>query len=289
MRAQIERIEKLRERAVLVLAASSLEMDMLPPLYDALLELGDTERLDVVFYCRGGLVNAARRIGLLLHEVSTHVCFIVPLHCESSGTIAALAAHEIIAGPMAGFSPVDPHLQSEQRQDSDGAPDAIAAENIRLFATMCQDWFGMPEREAQAQSLSALCAAIFPTTLTSFYRATLETQGVCRELLARSMGDRSEEARAKIVDQLLFGYHSHTFSLTQRDLKALGLPVRRDGEIEKAAWKLAHEIRRSRGAEAPCCEEGERVSAILATRNLTRRQCRHPGASRSRWEACETV
>jgi hypothetical protein len=288
MRAQIEKIERKRASTVLVLAATNLEMDILPALYDALRERGDTERLDVVLYCRGGMVSAARRIALLLHEYSARICFIVPLHCESSGTILALAGHEIIAGPMASFSPVDPHLQTDHQQKSGGQPDTISVEDIRLFGKMAQDWFGMPELEAQSRALSAMCTSIFPTALTSFYRAMNETRAVCREMLARSMGDGSEEIRSGIVDQFLCGYHSHTFSLTQRDLLGLGLPAQRDAGIESIAWEMASELRQSLGGGVRRSEEDDWVSTIIATRATTRRQRYRPGPFAPRWEVSET-
>ncbi|HEX4158762.1 MAG TPA: hypothetical protein VHY79_09815 [Rhizomicrobium sp.] len=272
---------------MLVLATTNLEMDILPALYDTLCERGDTGRLDVVFYCRGGIVSAARRIALLLHEFSSHICFIVPFYCESSGTIAALAGHEIIAGPAASFSPVDPHLNSAQEQSSEGSG-AISAENVRLFADMCRDWFGMPEPEAQTQSLSVMCANVFPTTLTAFYRSMLETRDICSELLARSMRDRPEEIRSRIVDRLLFGYHSHIFSLSHHDLSALGLPVRRDARIERIAWEMVHELRQSVGAGVRRSEEDDWVGTIIATRATTRRQRYRPGSFTPQWDVGET-
>jgi hypothetical protein len=289
MLSSIEGIERKRESAVVVLATTNLEMDILPVLYDALLERENTGRLDVVLYCRGGIVSAARRIGLLLHEFSSHIGFIVPLCCESAGTIVALAGHEIIAGPMASFSPVDPHLQSEQQQKGpDGQPAAISVEDIRLFTKMSQDWFGIPEIEARNQALSIMCANIFPTALTSFYRATLETRDICRELLARSTDERSDEISSKIVDQLLFGYHSHLFSLTAKDLESLGLPVRHDRRVETIAWEIAIELRQSIGAGARRSEEDEWVSTMIATRAVTRRQRYRPGSFLPRWEVRET-
>jgi hypothetical protein len=288
MRAHIETIERKRESAVLILAATNLEMDILPALYDALRERGNTGRLDVVLYCRGGIVNAARRIALLLHEFSSRICFIVPLYCESSGTILALAGHEIIAGPTASFSPVDPHLQADHHQKSGGQPDAISVEDVRVFSRMAQDWFGMPEAEAQSQALSVMCANIFPTALTSFYRTTHESRGVCRELLARSMGDQPEDLRSKIADKLLSGYHSHAFSLTYQDLGALGLPVQRDARIENIAWEIAGELRQSLGGGVRRSEDDAWVNTIIATRTATRCQRYHPGPFAPRWEINET-
>jgi hypothetical protein len=232
-------------------------------------------------------VTAARRIALLLHEFSSHICFIVPYCCESSATIIVLAGHEIIAGPVASFSPVDPHLQSDQSASS-AEPNAISVQNIRLFARMCQDWFGTSESEGKSTSLSVMCSNFFPATLTAFYRSTLEAQEVCNELLTLSMSDEPADVRAGIVDKLLFGYHSHEFSLRRQDLSALGLPVRRDDDLENIAWTMARELQQSVGIGNRVSEDDDWVSAVLATRTVTRRQRRRAGSLPPRWEVCET-
>ncbi len=79
---QIIDIESLRDSKVLVLSASNLELEILPQLYDQLLTMGKVKRLDVVLQSRGGIVNAARRIALLLRQFTEHLCFIVPYYCE---------------------------------------------------------------------------------------------------------------------------------------------------------------------------------------------------------------
>jgi hypothetical protein len=287
MRAYIERLESMNKSTTLVLATSTLDMDLLPALYDALQECGKAARLDVVIYCRGGLVNAARRIALLFHQYSPHIRFIVPHYCESSGTVAALSAHEIVAGPVASFSPFDPMLQGEPSK-SDTDPHAISAEDVRLFAKMSRDWFGLSENDASVQTMSAMSANFFPTTLTSFYRIALETREVCNELLSLSMREQSEKARSGIVDKLMFGYHTHTFSLTRDDLQSLGLPIRRDAAAEAVAWDIADEWRKFRIAEARKPKDEDRINSLIATRSTTRVECRHAQSFTKAWEVRDT-
>lgn len=51
--ALIEQIETVRNSRVLVFAASHLEREILPTLYDVLKDMGRCERLDVVAYIKG--------------------------------------------------------------------------------------------------------------------------------------------------------------------------------------------------------------------------------------------
>lgn len=286
IRRLIEEIEARRDSTVLVFAASHLEVDLLPELYDVLRGLERSARLDVVFYCKGGVVNAARRIALLLHELTDHLAFIVPHRCESAGTITALAAREIVAGPVAIFSPIDPLLQAPPSTSGEGPP-AISSEDVRLFSQMAKDWFGLEEGEAKRQAMSVLCENIFPTTLTSFYRSILEARAICAELLSLHLASEPEARRAAIADQLLFGHHSHTYALTRDDLAALGLPIHRDGPIEDLAWEIARGLRGTLGGGVRRSLEDDWFDAIFATRSGVRRRRRGHGGLEPVWEAGE--
>lgn len=276
-------LEERRASSLIVFAASNLELELLPALYDILRATGRVERLDVLLYCRGGIVNAARRIALMLNDFTDHLAFIVPDRCESSGTIAALAGREIVAGPAAIFSPIDPALEASATPSGD-APPAVSAEDVRLFGKMAGDWFGLDQAEAARHALSALCESFFPTTLTSFYRSTLEVQQICEELLSLHRSDASGEAKAQIVEKLLFGHHSHSFALTGGDLAGLGLPVRRDAAVEDLGWEVARELRATIGGGARATDNDDWIDALLITRKGGMRRRRSPGGLAPTWE-----
>lgn len=271
---------------MLVLGASNLDIDLLPSLYEALCRIGHVERLDVVVYCRGGEVNAARRMALLFHEFTNHLSFIVPHHCESAGTVMALAGTEIVAGSLALFSPIDPLLNASD-SSRESAPDALSSQDIRLFWKMSQDWFGLEERQARARSLTLLCESIFPTTLTSFYRCTLELRNIGDELLALHMSDRPE-VRKKIVEALIFDFHSHGYAITRDELRNLGLPVKTHGSVEHAAWAIACEIRTFMGPESRMSLDDDWHDSVIATREGGMRRRRIRNAPASIWDAIDT-
>lgn len=283
IRRQIEEIEARRRSRVIVFAASNLEIETLPALYDTLRDVGYAERLDILFYCRGGVVSAARRIALLLHDFTGHLSFLVPDRCESSGTIAALAAHEIVAGPAAVFSPVDPLLQAPLSATGE-LPPAISAQDVRLFGEMSRAWFGLAEEEARLKAMAVLCESIFPTDLTSFYRSTLEVEAVCLELLSLHMPEGAEEARSKIVDGVLYGHHSHRFPLSREDMQKLGLPIRSEPATEDLAWEVARTLRRSVGGAARPTEQDDWIDVLLVTRGSSRQRRRSPGGLGPVWE-----
>ena len=280
--AQFQEIERDRNSQVLLFACSNIDIDVLPSLFEALNEIGYSERLDLVLYCRGGVVNAARRMMLLLHEFTDHLSILVPHHCESSGTIMALGAHEVIAGPLALFSPIDPLLNSMHPQ-AEGAPGAISAQDIRLFGEMARNWFRLDEQDACVQSLSMLSGSIFPTTLTSFYRSSLELKEIGEQLLALQLPDEAPEKRSGIIDQLLFGYHSHGYFLTREELKELGLKVRHAPEIEALIWDLSRQIRKIVGGGLRKLPDEAWNDTLIATAKTVRIRQREPGTISTNW------
>src|SRR3989338_1865805 len=109
-RSTLAQIEQRRDSKVLVLAATNLDLDLLPQLYNELQASGPVRQLDLVLQSRGGEVNASRRIAMLLRSYCEQLHVLVPFYCQSAATLLALAADQIIAGELAMFSPIDPHL-----------------------------------------------------------------------------------------------------------------------------------------------------------------------------------
>ncbi|MBJ7313425.1 hypothetical protein ACFOLJ_18135 [Rugamonas sp. CCM 8940] len=259
-------IEQMRDSRVLLLAASRLDMELLPPLYEQLRRIGPCERLDVVLHCRGGEVNAARRIALLLRGHSRHLSFIVPYYCQSAATILSLAADQIVAGEMAIFSPIDPQLHGGEDGD-DAAATALSCMDIKRFGDMGADWFGADSQEARAQSLALLCNSVFPPTLTAFYRRTQELRQIGEELLAHQLPQQDAAARRRIVEHLMYGYHSHDYAINGDELRRLGLNVERHDLVEELAWQLSTVFQATVGGGARQSAEEPWHDALLASRD----------------------
>lgn len=278
MLPHIVQIEQSRNTRVLVLAATHLDTEILPALYDRCQEMGDTPRLDVVLHGRGGIVNAARRIALLLRQQAAHLTFIVPYHCESSATLLTLCADEIIAGELAHFSPIDPQLNGQEGG-------ACSALDIKLFSDMAAQWFGVDAGEARSQSLALLCNSVFPPALTAFYRTTLELAQIGTELLAYQLPEQAPMMREHVVQRLMSAFHSHNYAITGDELAALGLRVRRDARVEQRAWEISKLVCATVGGSLRDSSEEPWNDALIATRDSVSVRNKHPGSLRSIWSA----
>ena len=274
----IAQLEQGRASRVLVLAASNLDTEMLPALYEHCRALGRSARLDVVLHGRGGVVNAARRIALLLRGHAEHLAFIVPFHCQSSATLLTLCGDEIIAGELSLFSPIDPQLSGQ-----DGA--AFSGLDIQRFGDMAEQWFGLDAAEARQQSLALLCNSVFPPTLTAFYRTMLELEQIGEELLAYQLPAQSAAQRKQIVGQLMSAYHSHNYALTGDEMAGLGLRVRRDAQVEGAAWEISKLICATVGGGLRDGADGPWNDTLFATRDSVTVRARQPGSMRTLWSS----
>lgn len=275
---QLRVFEAENQSRALIFGATHLDGELLPMLYETLRGIGRVPHLNVIVYCRGGEVTVARRIGLLLHQFADRLRIIVPHHCQSAGTVLALAAHEIVAGPMAMFSPIDPHLSGS---DAQGEPTAMSAQDIRMFPKLAQDWFGLDASTARERALPLLCDSIAPSALTAFYRSALGVRRIGEELLALQMPQTPAERRTAIVETLLFDYHSHDYTLTGADLAAIGLNARAEPALEDAGWALIRELRTRMGPETRKTNPHGWCDALIATRERgwvrTRQQDLLPG------------
>ena len=280
LREHIGAIERARGSTVLVLAASHLDLELLPALYEECRRFGPADRLDVVLHGRGGIVNAARRVALLLRAHARELRFIVPFHCQSAATLLALCGDEIVAGELALFSPIDPILNG-----ADGT--AFSGLDIKQFGAMAEAWFGLDRDAAGAEAVALLANSVFPPSLTAFYRTTLELEQIAHELLAtrRQPGDRA--THGPLVQQLMAGYHSHNYAITGAELAALGLPVVRDAAVEAAAWDISTRLQAAVGGAQRESEQAPWHDALLATRAGVRLRRRHHSLLAPAWIAAE--
>jgi hypothetical protein len=144
-----------------------------------------------------------------------------------------------------------------------GIPGTMSSEDIRAFPSMARDWFGVQRPEDGLQLLAMLSQRIFPVSLASFYRLDKLIRQVAEELLAFQL-PADEQLRARIVDQLVGGYHAHDYVLTRRDVQQLGLRVVEPGaDEEELMWAIGRQLSRLElGDGQAIAEDGPEVRVI---------------------------
>ena len=277
----IRQIEQQRNSKVLVLAAAELDLTLLPTLYNELLRIGPVPQLDVLIQSRGGEVNASRRIAMLLRSFCQRLTFLVPYYCQSAATLLVLAADDIIAGELAMFSPIDPHLHGSTGEST---ATTLSCQDIQQFGVMAQQWFGLAPEQASQQLLALLAEQMFPPSLTAFYRVSVEVQHIAEQLLCWQLPEQSEAERAAIAQKLIAGYHSHFFALSGAEMQALGLKVQKDTQIELCCWQLSLLLQQQIGGAARENLEEGWFDAALYSADLLQRRWHQPDGLAAIWQ-----
>lgn len=223
-------------------------------LYEQLRTLGRVARLDLVLATGGGKVTVAHRLALLLREFTGHLTVLVAHRAWSAGTLLALAADELVLGPLAELSPLDAQLTAAGGSPP-GGPAMISAADVRAFPTVAAEWFGVTEPGDRLQVLALVAQRILPTTLAGFYRADRLARQIAGELLAHHLPDADEAAREALVEHLVHGYHAHDYPITRAEAGRLGLRYTDASAAEEAAlWELRRDCeRRCDAAHADGC------------------------------------
>lgn len=277
----IRQIEHQRNSKVLVLAAAELDLTLLPTLYNELLRIGPVAQLDVLIQSRGGEVNASRRIAMLLRSFCQRLTFLVPYYCQSAATLLVLAADDMIAGELAMFSPIDPHLHGST---GESAATTLSCQDIQQFGVMAQQWFGLVPEQASQQLLALLSEQMFPPSLTAFYRVSVEVQQIAEQLLCWQLPEQSAAERAAIAQKLIAGYHSHLFALSGAEMQALGLKVQRHSQIELCSWQLSLLLQQQIGGAARESLEQGWFDAALYSADLLQRRWHQPDGLAALWQ-----
>lgn len=277
LKEKLAEIEKLRQSRVILYhlqgqpqAPKPMDDGDILPLYHLLRQLGSVSRLDLVLYASGGPIVVAHKLAHLLRSYAPEVNVLVPYKARSSATLLCLAANEIVMGPLAELSPLDPHLGSGTEGIA-GSPLMISAEEVRTFSTMAEEWFGVTREDHALQMLTLVAQRIFPTSLSAFYRADQQMRHIASDLLRYQLSDTDEHQRQRIVDQLVAGYHGHDYSISISEAARLGLRARPASREEDDAlwnlWQACSESLRSQN-NAQNSEEGSLTTGIIASVDL---------------------
>ncbi|WP_157254596.1 SDH family Clp fold serine proteinase [Nonomuraea typhae] len=234
----------------MILYAVDIADETVRVVYECLRAAGRTEKLGLVLSTTGGEITTARRLALLLREFTKELIVFVPYRARSAGTLLCLSADSLVLGPMAELSPIDANMAS-LAPPADG-PATVSAEEVRLFRTMAETWFGVTGEEDRVQVLALVAQRMFPTSLSSLFRYDRLVRSIAHELLAYQLPDAGGAERDLIVNRLVEGFLSHEATIFRHEAAALGLKVRLAGEAEESLlWELAetcrHELQSWRG------------------------------------------
>jgi hypothetical protein len=189
-------------------------------LYALLRNTGKLDRLSLFVKSDGGSGEASLRMVNLLRQYVGHLTVLAPLECQSAATMLALGADRILMGPLAQLSAVDTSL-THDLSPIDRDNDRVSVSNDELLRVI-RLWTEQA-KTSTANPYEALFPFIHPLVIGAVDRSSALSTRICEEILSYHMKD--PKRTREISNILNSGYPSHTYPITLREAKRIGLKV----------------------------------------------------------------
>jgi hypothetical protein len=185
-------------------------------LYGVLRDLRPAKRLSLFVKSDGGSGQASLRMINLLRQYVEHLTVLVPLECASAGTMLALGANRIEMGPLAHLSAVDTSLTHDLSPlDRDNHRVKVSQDELQRAARLFQG------ERTDDNPYAALFQHVHPLVIGAVDRSSALSTRLCIEILGYHMSD---PAKAEAIsDTLNAGYPSHSYPITLREARRIGL------------------------------------------------------------------
>lgn len=219
--------------------------DALPILAQHLSVIGHVPQLDLLIYSRGGDTLTGFALANALREFGQSVHVLVPFRAHSCATLIALSANQIVAGPFAQLSPIDPSITTPHGPTIEQAGQVqflpVSVEDVANYFELARKEAGLKEEQYLATILGFLAQRVNPLALGAVYRAREQIGMLASKLLSLHMND--QELVARVVGQLTRELLSHDYVISRREAKSIGLPVTdADDTSADLMWKLYEDI-----------------------------------------------
>ena len=236
----VAEIEKLRNSRVIVyitgdrrtvkasnpnMLVTNVALDVLSILHEHLGKKQRTERIDLLLYTAGGMLDAPWPIVNLIRSCCDTFCVLVPFKALSAGTLIALGADEVVMTKLGLLSPIDP---SKTLLIPGKGVKQLSVEDVIGFIELAKEKVDVPE-ERHEEILKLLAQEVSPTELGSVNRTHSHIRDLAKKLLDLHLDSTKvdiAEKRDRIVDYLTKDLHSHDYLINRKEAQeTIGLPV----------------------------------------------------------------
>lgn len=189
-------------------------------LHGILRNLGKKRELSLFIKSDGGSGEASLRMVNLLRQFVGRLNVLVPLECASAATMLALGADSIQMGPLAHLSAVDTSLTQDLSPiDRDNDRVSVSQDELQRVVRLWQKQAGSKGKNP----FEALFGFVHPLVIGEVDRASALSTKLCVEILSYHMRDLRKASR--ISEHLNSGYPSHSYPITLREARRIGLKV----------------------------------------------------------------
>jgi len=167
----------------------------------------------------GGNPEAALRFVHLLRQKFERVTLLAPFECASAATMVALGANEIQMGPTSYLTAVDSSLRHDLSPvDHHNNLVSVSQDEVMRILRLWR------EQKSGDNPFPEVYKYLHPLVLGALDRSSSLSMRICQELLSYHVGSRARALR--ISRSLNYDYPSHSYPITAREARKLGLAVR---------------------------------------------------------------
>ncbi len=181
----------------------------------------ESKELNLFIKSDGGSGKASLRIIHLLRNFYSKINALVPLDCASAATMLALGADKIKMGPLAYLSAIDTSIVHDLSPIDDKYNDKVSVSQNELDRVL-RLW-DTTKNEKDNNPYANLYEYIHPLVFGSVDRASSLSIKLTTEILSYHMDDAEKAER--ISQHLNSDYPSHSYPITVREAKRIGLDI----------------------------------------------------------------
>jgi hypothetical protein len=180
----------------------------------------------------GGNPEAALRFVHLLRQKFARITLLAPFECASAATMVALGANEIQMGPTSYLTAVDSSLKHDLSPvDHHNYLVSVSQDEVMRILRLWK------ERKCGDNPFPEVYKYLHPLVLGALDRSSSLSMRICQELLSYHVASRAKAL--KISRALNYDYPSHSYPITAREARHLGLNVQ---DLAPAVDSLLREL-----------------------------------------------
>jgi hypothetical protein len=182
----------------------------------------------------------------LLRQYVKRLTVLVPQECESAATMLALGADKILMGPLAQLSAVDTALTHDLSPIDSRDNNRVSVSQDELYRVV--QLYRRQSRGKGSNPYEALFAYVHPLVIGAVDRVSALSTKLCLEILSYHLKDIRKAK--KISNILNSGYPSHSYPITLREARRIGLKAEPLDETINALLFELNEIYAEMGQRA---------------------------------------
>lgn len=229
----INKIEEIRESKVITYIISDrpkirnmMEESDIREIYHHVRKIGNTNKIDLYIYSRGGVSTIAWALANLIREYAKDFSVLVPFRAFSCATSLAVGANKLIMHKASFLGPVDPMVANPFNPIINNNLTPISVEDVGGYLSLIKDKFDIKDQSNVTKGFEKLASVINPLALGNVYRHYLKSRDDVKKLLELHLDPKKEKDRIdKIVEILAEKLYFHGHHINREEAKGIGLTV----------------------------------------------------------------